>query len=828
MDATAPDALDRLEGRIVLGEELGRGGFGVVRAALDRATGARLAVKIAHSRSLGAELPRLQREIALLARLDHPSLARLQGILQDASGNLALVYDFVPGQDLTRVVPEGPPPRPQALAWLGQLARGVDHLHGHGVLHRDIKPENVRIRPDDSACLLDFGLARSLDRGNTLTATGMILGTPHFMAPEALRGEPLDARADLFSLAALSYWLLTGRVPFPGPSPVAILRAQGAPLPPSPDLEGSLHQALARALAPEPELRPGSAGEFLAGLEAAISPSGKVPEAEATRVLVPAEPAGRSEATEVLSREAPAPEAEERSAPPGPAGSPPRGGSHLPRALGALSLVLLVLGGLAWSRDSAPPEAPLPPPAPLPEGPSSPFPADLARRIRDQLTESLTRFVDQEGRLLPREAEQGARPLVEGAPEDWGTLLGSLPDLARFMEWVSEGGRADQLPENFLADLEETDAYFFDSDLPRPLYPYLVGPPPGEIQVPGPAAELVRGVTQLPVPEVARGWEAAYWLALGRCLEGLDRRQTELAGDRRELPPILRPAHSLTGDFLADTVEKVLRSCFALEAVRTASARWVVREAEEFQACLHALGRCAREGSENLALLTLATERLVDHPMTGMLRTHLVSLPLPWLLGRSEGYPPWFGTLESTLWIARERAWFAVRAEHPRVAACRQRARSILERGLDQPPPGFPPALRLWMRRFVDEIGFRLMDQDLEGVVSLYRRLVEQVPLETLTHQYAWPTVQARLGVALLLSDSTLGVPRPLLEGMLATFRSHHPQLLETIRDRGATGQNERYRAMRCGESDPDRILSRLRELVAAAPTSSWGEAPLH
>ena len=290
--ATAAPATDR-RGLIVGGwrllERLGRGGMGsVYRAERLHHADEIAAVKLLRVETVAdAPLRRdlFERERMLLARLDHPGIARLidSGTPRDAPSYLVL--ELAPGWDLDDWLAQLQPDLPRRLAVLLQVADAVTYAHGCGVLHRDLKPSNVRVDGHDMARLLDFGIGKSLDA--TPGATRFTALTPDWAAPEQLLGQPTTATTDVYALGALLYLMLTGRLPhqpFDDNWPALLdAAATRLPLPPSraelhvPETPirfarqpGALDAVVLRALAPEPARRQRSAAEFAAQLRACL------------------------------------------------------------------------------------------------------------------------------------------------------------------------------------------------------------------------------------------------------------------------------------------------------------------------------------------------------------------------------------------------------------------------------------------------------------------------------------------------------------------------------------------------------------------------------
>ena len=172
-------------------------------------------------------LGRFQREAELLATLNHPNIAAIYG-LEEASGVRALVLELVEDPALADRIAKGPIPIDEALPIARQIAEALEAAHNQGVIHRDLKPANIKVRPDGTVKVLDFGLAKhmaalgpddvtwSLDP--VVTGVGGVLGTPAYMAPEQVQGRQADGRTDLFAFGLVLYEMVTARLPFPGAS----------------------------------------------------------------------------------------------------------------------------------------------------------------------------------------------------------------------------------------------------------------------------------------------------------------------------------------------------------------------------------------------------------------------------------------------------------------------------------------------------------------------------------------------------------------------------------------------------------------------------------
>ncbi|MGH7337483.1 MAG: protein kinase domain-containing protein, partial [Myxococcota bacterium] len=275
-------------------EPLGRGGMGEVYRARDVRLGRDIALKLLHPQLAAdrGQRERFEREARAVGSLNHPNLLVLFD-LGSHDGVPFLVTELLDGEPLRRLLDRGPIDTERALGLAAQVAHGLAAAHERGVVHRDLKPENLVVARDGRVKILDFGLARFQPAeamgdlptigDDQLTAVGDLLGTPAYMAPEQVRGEVVDGRADLFALGVVLYEMLFGRRPFEGDSPLAILSAiLHHPLPELASDAGSqppaVRAVLARCLARDPKERFRSAAELAERLESLLrtqrTPSG--------------------------------------------------------------------------------------------------------------------------------------------------------------------------------------------------------------------------------------------------------------------------------------------------------------------------------------------------------------------------------------------------------------------------------------------------------------------------------------------------------------------------------------------------------------------------
>lgn len=259
-------------GRYHILEQLGEGGMAEVYKAFDTRLERQVAIKFIRKdafppSALERILKRFEREAKALAQLDHPNIVKVHDY-GDFNGTPYIVMQYVRGGTLkSRMGKQFS--ASESIALIRPIARALQYAHGKGILHRDVKPSNILIGEGNEPVLTDFGIAKILDydEGQTLTGTGVGVGTPEYMAPEQGMGKPVDGRADQYALGVILYELLTGTKPYSADTPLAILLKQVNDPLPRPVWQGrpvdpGLEQILIKSLSKDPDNRYASMFEF--------------------------------------------------------------------------------------------------------------------------------------------------------------------------------------------------------------------------------------------------------------------------------------------------------------------------------------------------------------------------------------------------------------------------------------------------------------------------------------------------------------------------------------------------------------------------------------
>ncbi|MCI0601457.1 protein kinase [bacterium] len=265
-----------LEGRYQVLSELGRGGMGIVYQAYDKQLKDQVAIKLL-SPLLSTDqeaLERLTREVSLARRVTHQNVIRIHDI-SEVNGLHYVSMEYFGGTNLKEHLKRsGSLSLLNAYQILSQICDGLEAAHSQGVVHRDLKAQNILIGPSGQIKIIDFGLARSVHLEG-MTATGLIMGTPEYMAPEQVAGKHVDERADIYALGVILFEMLTGRVPFTGDSAIAVGFQQLKDSPPSPrsinpQIPEEVERIILKALEKNPIQRYRTVDEMRKDFEAAL------------------------------------------------------------------------------------------------------------------------------------------------------------------------------------------------------------------------------------------------------------------------------------------------------------------------------------------------------------------------------------------------------------------------------------------------------------------------------------------------------------------------------------------------------------------------------
>ncbi len=261
--------------------ELGRGGMGVVYKAHEQSLNRFVALKVLgeHLTEDPAHVERFLREAQSAARLNHPNIVQIYAVSQD-EGRHYFAMEYVSGQSLQQILrSRGTLDSIQAARIVLQTASGLGAAHEQGVIHRDIKPANLMIDERGLVKIADFGLALMTAAVSRLTATGMFMGTPGYLSPEQCLDQDIDHRTDIYSLGVTLFEALSGKAPFSGDSPLALLRQIIDVEPPDladlkPEVDPELRKLVQRMMAKDRDLRVSSCAELIGGLEAFLASKG--------------------------------------------------------------------------------------------------------------------------------------------------------------------------------------------------------------------------------------------------------------------------------------------------------------------------------------------------------------------------------------------------------------------------------------------------------------------------------------------------------------------------------------------------------------------------
>ncbi len=287
---------------------IGEGGMGQVYRARDTKLDRDVALKVLPDvfADDADRLARFQREARVLASLNHPHIGGIYGLEDDETSRVqALVLELIEGPTLADRIAQGPLPLDEALPIAGQIAEALEVAHERGIVHRDLKPANIKIRPDGSVKVLDFGLAKALDPSYvaqgfspaslsptisiTAAATqmGMVIGTAAYMSPEQARGKPVDKRADIWAFGVVFYEMLSGARPFQGEDVsltlASVMKSDVDPKTLPPDVPPAVRTVLRRCLEKDPGQRIGDIGDVRLAMAGAFESTVATPGRRACR-----------------------------------------------------------------------------------------------------------------------------------------------------------------------------------------------------------------------------------------------------------------------------------------------------------------------------------------------------------------------------------------------------------------------------------------------------------------------------------------------------------------------------------------------------------------
>jgi serine/threonine-protein kinase len=249
-------------------EPVARSGMASIYRAIDTRDNRQVALKIPHPdmESDAILFDRFQREAGIGEKLDHPKVMRVYG--GEERTRIYMVMEWCEGRLLRAILDEGPLSQERALRIAGEVLDGLDYIHANGVVHRDLKPENIMVDADDHIKLIDFGIAgdaaaKRLTYANFTAA----IGTPNYISPEQVKGKRGDGRSDIYSMGVILYEMLSGKLPFNGPNPMAAMneRLLNYPVPPTvanPAISAQLQEVIYRAMERDPKNRYAKASEF--------------------------------------------------------------------------------------------------------------------------------------------------------------------------------------------------------------------------------------------------------------------------------------------------------------------------------------------------------------------------------------------------------------------------------------------------------------------------------------------------------------------------------------------------------------------------------------
>ena len=263
-------------------EPVGRGGMASVFKAYEASLDRYIALKVLPPEFLHDPTfaERFRREAQTVARLEHPQIIPIFAYdIDTETGTPWMAMRLISGGSLSQRIKRGRLAPAESARILKEVADALDYAHSAGVIHRDVKPQNVLLDDAGRVYLADFGIAKMVESTAHMTQTGMITGTPQYMAPEQALGKSIDKSIDIYALGIVAYELFTGRVPFSADTPVAVLMKQASepmPLPPVSEVQEEVTRAILRATAKDPAARWATASAFARAISAATTSVGSV------------------------------------------------------------------------------------------------------------------------------------------------------------------------------------------------------------------------------------------------------------------------------------------------------------------------------------------------------------------------------------------------------------------------------------------------------------------------------------------------------------------------------------------------------------------------
>ena len=251
-------------GRYEILEAIASGGFATVYRARDSQLGRVVALKVLHPHMTSDPqyVERFLREARMAASINHPNVVVIHAVGQEGDTHF-IAMEYLPSS-LESLLQQGKLPVAQALSIARQVALALEAAHQRGIIHRDLKPQNILLTAEGTPRVSDFGIARAAEL-STMTASGMVLGTPHYMSPEQAQGRQVDARSDIYSLGCVLYQMLTGALPFEATTSWEVIRQHIEVAPRRvgqlrPEVPAAVEQLVSRCLEKQPGRRYQTAG----------------------------------------------------------------------------------------------------------------------------------------------------------------------------------------------------------------------------------------------------------------------------------------------------------------------------------------------------------------------------------------------------------------------------------------------------------------------------------------------------------------------------------------------------------------------------------------